>query len=70
MRFMRLLRGHVAILQAQRDSLPADAQRQLDIISRGLQGGVCARLRALRSHGFRRQTLLETLVFRVWFLLR
>jgi hypothetical protein len=67
--FMRLLRGHVATLQAQRDSLPADTQRQLDIIAHGLQGGVRARLRALRLRGFRRQTLLETLVFRVWFMI-
>jgi len=28
-----------------------------------------ARLRALRLRGFRRQTWLETLVFRVWFMI-
>jgi len=67
--FMRLLRSHVATLQARRDALPADTQRQIDIIALGLQGGLGARLRALRLRGFRRQTWLETLVFRVWFMI-
>jgi len=67
--YMRLLRQHVATLQARPDLLPEHTHRQLAVIVRGLNGGVVPRLRALRLPGFVRQTWLETLVFRVWFMI-
>jgi hypothetical protein len=67
--YMRLLRQHVTTLQTKPDLLPAHVNDQLAVIVRGLEGGFAARLRALRLPGFVRQTWLETLLFRVWFLL-
>jgi Glycosyl transferase family 2 len=67
--YMRLLRNHVATLQTKPDLLPPHVNQQLAVIVHGLEGGFLARLRALRLPGFVRQTWLETLVFRLWFLL-
>jgi glycosyltransferase involved in cell wall biosynthesis len=67
--FMRLLRQHVATLQAHPELLPAATRRQLAAIADALNGGRMARLRVLGMPGLVRQTRLETLVFRVWFLL-
>lgn len=67
--FMALFRRHVAALQAHSDLLSDRARADLDIISRGLAGGLPDKLRTLCLPGFRRQTWLEDLVFRVWFLL-
>jgi hypothetical protein len=67
--FMRLLREHVATLEARPDLLPDETRATLTVIVTGLNGGLRARLRALRLAGFVRQTWLETLVFRLWFLL-
>lgn len=67
--FMRLLRRHVTTLQAHPDLLAEATHRQLAVIAEGLNGGFCARLRALRLTDFRRQTWLETMVFRVWFVI-
>ncbi len=67
--FMRLLRLHVATLQANADMLPHETRRQLAVITQGLNGGIRARIRALCLPGFVRQTWLETLVFRVWFMI-
>jgi glycosyltransferase involved in cell wall biosynthesis len=67
--FMRLLRLHVGMLQARPELLPASTRTQLSTIASALNGSRFARLRVLALPGFKRQTLLETLVFRVWFLL-
>ncbi len=67
--FMAMFRGHVAALQAHTDLLSDRARADLSIISTALAGGLRARLRALGLPGFRRQTRLEDLVFRIWFLL-
>jgi hypothetical protein len=67
--FMRLLREHVATLESKPHLIPLEARQQLDIIARGLHGGFGDRLRALRLPGFRRQTWLETLLFRIWFMI-
>jgi len=67
--YMRLLRQHVATLEAKPELLPDQTRSQLAVIVHGLNGGFRARLRALRLPGFVRQTWLETLVFRVWFLI-
>jgi hypothetical protein len=67
--FMRLLRQHVAMLQARPELLPESTHRQLAAIADALNGSRAARLKALFLPGFARQTWLETVVFRVWFLL-
>ena len=67
--FMALLRGHLAALAAQPALLPAAAQADVAHLQAALAGGWPQRLRALRMPGLRRQTFLETLTFRLWFLL-
>lgn len=66
--FMAVMRAHVEGLLAQRDLLTEDALRVLAVVDRGLSGGLAARLTALRLPELRRQTWLETLLFRWWFL--
>lgn len=68
--FMRLLRGYVAALSEHRGDLPDGVRGELARIAWGLEGGVARRLGVLRMPGFRRQTGLETLLFRIWFLLK
>ena len=60
---------HVAALRASPGLLPEATDMLLMTIDRASRGGFVARLRALRIPGFVRQTRLETLVFRLWFLL-
>jgi hypothetical protein len=67
--FMAMFRGHVAALQAHSDLLSDRARADLAVIAAALAGGWLAKLRALSLPGFRRQTWLEDLVFRIWFLL-
>ena len=67
--FMRLLRQHVTRLQARPALLSGSACHQLAVIADALYGSRIDRLRALRLPGFKRQTWMETVVFRVWFLL-
>jgi hypothetical protein len=68
--FMRLLRGYVAALSAQADRLDPSAREQLARIAYALDGGPFRRVSVLGMPEFRRQTALETLLFRVWFLLK
>ena len=68
--FMRLLRGYVGALSAQAEQLGPTAREQLARIAWGLEGGVGRRINVLRMPEFRRQTPLETLLFRTWFLLK
>ncbi len=68
--FMRLLRGYARALGEQVAELPAGTRESLTRIQWGLEGGVGRRLNVLRMPGFRRQTWLETLLFRLWFLLK
>ena len=68
--FMRLLRGYVVTLSAQADRLDPLARDQLARIAHALEGGPFRRLSVLGMPEFRRQTALETLLFRVWFLLK
>ncbi len=65
--FMVRLRLHVVALETQSHLLTPDARRDLAAIARALRAGVPGRLAALRLAGFRRQGLLETAVFRLWF---
>ena len=68
--FMRLMRGYVGALSANSLALGAQQREQLAHIAWGLDGGVGRRMQVLGMPGFRRQTWLETLLFRVWFLLK
>jgi hypothetical protein len=67
--FMRLLRQHVAMLQARPELLPKSTRRELAVIADALNGSCVDRLKALTLPGLTRQTWLETMVFRAWFLL-
>ncbi len=67
--FMRLLRAHLDALADQPGLLTEAARRDVACLRAGLGQGTLHRLAALRLPGLRRQTALETLVFRLWFLL-
>ena len=67
--FMTLLGRHVAALAAAGGSLSPAARERLDGLQRGLKAGIGGRLRALRALGQVRQTVPETAIFRLWFLL-
>jgi hypothetical protein len=66
--FMTILRAHVAALEEQQDLLDASAQEALAVIAQALRGRRTRRLGAMFLPGFRRQNFVETLLFRVWFL--
>ena len=67
--FMRQLRDHVRALLARPHLISPAARPQLDRIARALESGLPAKAAALRAPGLLRQTMLETAVFRLWFLL-
>lgn len=67
--FMRVLRAHVAALQAQPELLSPSARSTIDSLAAALAGGIPLRLRALREHCLLRQTRAETWLFRCWFLI-
>ncbi len=68
--FMQLFRRHVAGLVAYRHALAPPAVEDLLALQSALAGGVPARLRALlRTRCLLRQTRVETLLFRLWFLI-
>jgi glycosyltransferase involved in cell wall biosynthesis len=66
--FMSGFRANVGAL-AREPALSPDARRDLSVIALGLRGGLGAKLRALRLPGLVRNSLLQTLLFRTWFLL-
>ena len=67
--FMAIFRQNVAALAEQRELLAPSARDQVARIAAALQAGTRDRLSALRLPGLVRQTRLETLLFRLWFLL-
>jgi glycosyltransferase involved in cell wall biosynthesis len=67
--FMNVLRQHVAALLAQPHLLAPPAQAQLAAIDRALHGGPAQRLAVLRMPGLQRQTLPETMLFWLWFVI-
>ena len=67
--FMHLFRANVAALAAQPALLSPAARRDVARLQAALTGGRRRRLAALRLPGLVRQTALETLTFRLWFLL-
>lgn len=66
--FLALFWRHVAAIRAWDESLPEQTRRRLAIIEGARHGGLMARIGALRVPGLVRQSRLETLVFRLWFL--
>ena len=68
-RFMTVLRNNVAALSAVADRLSPEAGAVLAEIGAALQAGPAARVRFLVSHRLRRQTIGETMLFRLWFVL-
>lgn len=66
--FMNVLRQHVESLIAQPHLLSESSRSAVACLHRALGGGFRERLRALHLPGLRRQTRLETLLFRLWFL--
>ena len=67
--FMNVLHGHVAALLAQPALLSVEARHVLTVLQAGLHGGWAERRVALRLPGLRRQTAVETALFRWWFLI-
>ncbi|HQT74291.1 MAG TPA: glycosyltransferase [Acidiphilium sp.] len=67
--FMTMMRRHVRQLEAHGDLLAATARADLARIAAGLDGGFAPRLSAMRCPGLSRQTPLENLLFRLWFVL-
>lgn len=67
--FMSVFRKNVAALQDNDDVLAQPARAQLARIARGLSGGPMQRLKALATPGFQRNGMIQTLLFRLWFLL-
>ena len=67
--FMTVFRANVEALNAQPSLLAPKARRDLAIVRTGLRGGVIARLRALCLSGFVRNSVAQTMLFRVWFII-
>ncbi len=68
--FMQLFRRHVVGLLASDAALSPEAARDLRILDDALSAGLLARLRAMRQiRSLIRRTRLETLLFRLWFLI-
>ena len=69
MAFMKVMRAHVAALQAQPDLLSPTARVTIDAVAAALDGGLAKRMAVLRRVGLTRQTRAETWLFRIWFLI-
>ncbi|HEY1933314.1 MAG TPA: glycosyltransferase [Acetobacteraceae bacterium] len=67
--FMNALRQHVAALIEQSELISDSARPVALQLHHALHGSFRARVAALRLRGLRRQTWLETALFRVWFLI-
>ncbi len=67
--FMRVLREHVAVLIAEPGLVAAANYATLLRVHLALQGNIWQRLRALSVPGLRRRGLLETWLFRLWFVI-
>ncbi len=67
--FMNVLRQHVAALAAQPDLVSEAMRPAVWQLQSSLQGNFWRRLHILRLQGLHRQTRLETLLFRLWFLI-
>jgi len=65
--FMTMMRRHGDALAVHQARLTPTARRDLARIRTALNGGMFARINALRCPGFRRRTLLENILFAYWF---
>ncbi len=65
--YMTMMHRHADMLEEQAGRLTPQARQDLRLVQAGLQGGLSAKLAALRCPRFRRRTLLENLLFRWWF---
>jgi glycosyltransferase involved in cell wall biosynthesis len=68
--FMNVFRQNVAALADQPELLSPAARTQIAAIARALNGTTMQRCAVLRMHGLTRQTWPETMLFRLWFMLR
>ncbi|HUB16973.1 MAG TPA: glycosyltransferase family 2 protein [Acetobacteraceae bacterium] len=67
--FMTVFRQNVAALEEQGELLTPAARQHIATIARALRSGHWRRVAALGLPGFVRQTWLETVLFRIWFLI-
>ncbi len=67
--FMAVFRLHLAALVGRPDLLTPQAHRMASELERAMRGPWTMRLRAVLRHRLRRQTWLETALFRLWTLL-
>lgn len=67
--FMEVFRANVAALSAQSSRLTPEAQQTLQRVSQALHRGPLARLAALRTPNFVRNSPLQTALFRLWFMI-
>ncbi len=67
--FMGLMRGHLAALAAGSEVLTEEAREDIALLQEALRAGIRQRLVALRSRRLRRETLLGTVLFWIWFVL-
>jgi hypothetical protein len=66
--YMTMMHRHTDMLEEQAGRMPPQARQDLRLVRAGLQGGLGAKLAALRCPRFRRRTWLENLLFRWWFI--
>jgi hypothetical protein len=67
--FMGVLREHVTVLVAQPGLSATSNYSTLLRVHAALQGNIWQRLKALSVPGLRRRGVLETLLFRIWFVI-
>ncbi len=65
--YMTMMHRHADMLAEQAGRLAPQVRQDLRLVQAGLQGGLEAKIAALRCPRFRRRTLLENLLFRWWF---
>ncbi|WP_298281470.1 glycosyltransferase [Acidocella sp.] len=67
--YMTMMHRHADMLGERPANLSPQARRDLRRIRAGLHGGLISRASALACPRFRRRLFIETLLFRVWFML-
>ncbi len=68
-RFMRVMRAHLAALEADAALITPDARARVAALSGALAGRGVTRAKALATPGLHRQSRFEDWVFRLWFLI-
>ncbi len=67
--FMYMLREHLTALSAQQEFICPEARVIVGRLLRSVHGSLRERMVTIRTPGLRRRAGLETLVFRIWFLI-